>query len=132
MAHVGDDLLSGIRAVVHRRALPLATRRLTIETSRPGRDAGLAGGTVLAVDHALPPDGMRMLVRRGLDGTTPPLAASVPKPDFLTSERSSTDTARSALQGAACPRQGNTPTCSIRVIVSSTFFQPDSAGRRRL
>ena len=62
MAHVSDDLLSGIRAVVYRRALPLATRRLTIETSRLGRDAGLAGGTALAVDHALSPDGMRMLV----------------------------------------------------------------------
>ena len=31
----------------------------------------------------------------------------------LTSKRSSMHTDHSALQGAACPRQGNTPTCSI-------------------
>lgn len=34
MARISDDLLAGVRAVVYRRALPLATRGLLIQTQR--------------------------------------------------------------------------------------------------
>lgn len=58
IAHMSDDLLSGVRASVYRRAPPLATRRLTIELSRVGREAGVLGGIALAVDNALSADGL--------------------------------------------------------------------------
>ncbi len=63
MAHMSDDLLAGIRAVVYRRALPLATRRLSIENSQLGRDAGLVGGIALGVDKVLSPRGIQDLLQ---------------------------------------------------------------------
>jgi predicted NBD/HSP70 family sugar kinase len=59
LAHVSDDLLSGVRAAVYRRSPPLATRRLTIEISRVGREAGMKGGVALGVDAALSPQGLQ-------------------------------------------------------------------------
>ena len=53
LAHMSDDLLSGVRAAVYRRAPPLATRRLTIENSRVGREAGIIGGIALGADSVL-------------------------------------------------------------------------------
>ncbi|GGP24798.1 ROK family transcriptional regulator [Silvimonas amylolytica] len=63
MAHMSDDLLAGIRAVVYRRALPLATRRLSIENSQLGRDAGLVGGIALGIDKVLSPRGIQELLQ---------------------------------------------------------------------
>jgi predicted NBD/HSP70 family sugar kinase len=48
-----DDLLAGIRAVVYRRALPLATRNLVISHSTLGNYSGTAGGLVLGIETAL-------------------------------------------------------------------------------
>lgn len=58
LARLSDDLLSGVRAAVYRRAPPLATRRLTIENSRVGREAGIIGGIVLGVESAMSPIGL--------------------------------------------------------------------------
>lgn len=57
------DMLAGIRSVVYQRALPLATRHLTLATSVLGRHAGLAGGVVAAVELVLSPDGIEQLLR---------------------------------------------------------------------
>lgn len=57
----GDDVLAGIRSVVYRRALPLATRNLVLTHSTLGRNAGVAGGLVAAVEHALSPAGIRAI-----------------------------------------------------------------------
>lgn len=65
LAHMSDDLLSGVRAAVYRRAPPLATRRLTIENSRVGREAGVLGGIALGVDHALSTQGLQKMQTRG-------------------------------------------------------------------
>lgn len=62
LAPLRDDLLAGIRAVVYRRATPLATRALTIETSRLGERAGVIGAVQLAHQHALSPEGMQHLL----------------------------------------------------------------------
>jgi predicted NBD/HSP70 family sugar kinase len=48
-----DDVLAGIRAVVYRRALPLATRNLVISHPTLGSHSGTAGGTVLGIERAL-------------------------------------------------------------------------------
>lgn len=62
LATAGDDLVAGIRSVVYRRALPLATRNLALGPSTLGADAGCTGGGVLAVEHALSPDGISTLL----------------------------------------------------------------------
>ncbi|MBO1334563.1 ROK family protein [Streptomyces sp. VRA16 Mangrove soil] len=62
VADAGDDLIAGIRSVVYRRALPLATRALTLGPSLLGPDAAGLGGGVLAVEHALSPDGITGLM----------------------------------------------------------------------
>jgi predicted NBD/HSP70 family sugar kinase len=55
LAELRDDLLAGIRGVVYHRALPLATRRLKIETTALGRHAGIRGALILASEHARSP-----------------------------------------------------------------------------
>ena len=50
-----DDMLAGIRAVVYRRALPLATRNLIIGHPSLGEWSGISGGLVLGIEHALTP-----------------------------------------------------------------------------
>lgn len=48
---VGDLLLAGIREVVYRRSTALSTRRLVIQRSLIGDDAGVIGASILAVDE---------------------------------------------------------------------------------
>ncbi|GAA0503535.1 ROK family transcriptional regulator [Saccharopolyspora thermophila] len=55
---VCDDLLAGIRSVVYRRALPLATRNLSLANSVLGRCAGLAGAVVAGIENVLSPEGI--------------------------------------------------------------------------
>jgi predicted NBD/HSP70 family sugar kinase len=62
IASLHDDLLADIRAAVYRRALPLATRTVAIETTLLGRRAGIEGARRRAVHHLLSPHGLaRML-----------------------------------------------------------------------
>lgn len=65
LAHMSDDLLSGVRAAVYRRAPPLATRRLTIENSLVGREAGILGGIALGVDNTLSTQGLQRIQEGG-------------------------------------------------------------------
>lgn len=53
-----DDMLAGIRAVVYRRALPLATRNLVISQPSLGEWSGTGGGLVLGIEHALTESGL--------------------------------------------------------------------------
>ncbi|WP_306317087.1 MULTISPECIES: ROK family protein [unclassified Streptomyces] len=76
LAGAGDELLAGVRSVVYRQALPLATRRLVLEPSTLGEHAGRVGGTVLAVEHVLSPDGVMDLMERRLDRSTQAAPAS--------------------------------------------------------
>jgi predicted NBD/HSP70 family sugar kinase len=48
LSELHDEILSGVRAAVYQRALPLATRKLTITTSQLGTDAGIVGAIALA------------------------------------------------------------------------------------
>jgi len=51
-----DPLVAGVRATVYQRATALATRRLRIEPSRLGDNAGLIGCAMLALDRVLSPE----------------------------------------------------------------------------
>ncbi|HKR41031.1 MAG TPA: ROK family transcriptional regulator, partial [Paraburkholderia sp.] len=53
MTQFGAEMLASVRAVVYRRALPLATRALSVELSVLNKRAGLVGGVVLGVEHIL-------------------------------------------------------------------------------
>ena len=53
-----DDLLAGVRSGVYNRAMPLATRNLTIAHSVLGPVAGVVGGAVSAIEHVLSPEGL--------------------------------------------------------------------------
>ncbi|OIV38990.1 sugar kinase [Mangrovactinospora gilvigrisea] len=65
LAAAGDELIAGVRAVVYRRALPLATRHLELAPSELGKRAGYVGGGVLAVEQVLSPDGITGLMGPG-------------------------------------------------------------------
>ncbi len=51
----GEHLIAGVREVVYRRSLPLATQDLRIVQSRTGDRAGIIGAAVMVIDHALAP-----------------------------------------------------------------------------
>jgi predicted NBD/HSP70 family sugar kinase len=53
LAELRDELLAAIRGVIYQRALPLATRRLTIASC--GEHAAVAGAALLARQRALSP-----------------------------------------------------------------------------
>ncbi len=53
VAEAGEHLIAGIREVVYRRSLPLATQHLRIVASRTGARAGVLGASAMAADHVL-------------------------------------------------------------------------------
>lgn len=73
LADLRDELLAVIRGVIYQLALPLATRRLTIDTASSRPDAALVGAVVLARQKALAPGTISSL----LTGT-PTLRAAPP------------------------------------------------------
>ncbi|GHJ35496.1 ROK family transcriptional regulator [Streptomyces sp. TS71-3] len=52
LSELRDEVLAGVRAIVYEHALPLATRKLVITTSRLGADAGTTGAIALAARMA--------------------------------------------------------------------------------
>ena len=61
-----DDLLAGVRSGVYNRAMPLATRNLTLAHSVLGPVAGVVGGAVSAIEHILSPEGLTHALTTGL------------------------------------------------------------------
>ena len=55
VAEAGEHLIAGIREVVYRRSLPLATQHLRIVTSQARSEVGILGASAMAVDHVLSP-----------------------------------------------------------------------------
>lgn len=62
MTQFAAEMLAGVRSVVYQRALPLATRRLSVELSTLGYRAGIIGAVVLGVEHVLSPSGLRSMM----------------------------------------------------------------------
>ncbi|MFD1717572.1 ROK family protein [Georgenia deserti] len=55
VAEAGEHLLAGIREVVYRRSLPLATQHLRLVASRTGGRSGVLGAAAMAAQHVLSP-----------------------------------------------------------------------------
>lgn len=49
-----DHLLTGVREVVYRRSLPMATRNITISRSVLGERAATVGAAAMVIEHVLP------------------------------------------------------------------------------
>lgn len=62
MVEAGEHLMAGIREVLYRRSLPLATQHLRIVTAQSKEKAGVLGGAYLAIDHVLSPVAIDTLV----------------------------------------------------------------------
>jgi glucokinase len=62
IAHAGEHLLAGVREVVYRRSIPLATRNLLIVQSRGGDRAGVLGAAILVVQQVLSAAGVEEIV----------------------------------------------------------------------
>lgn len=58
LAMASDAVLAGIRSIVYRRALPLATRDLTVTLPALGFESGIAGGLAVGIESALSPEGI--------------------------------------------------------------------------
>ncbi|MHA7262826.1 ROK family protein [Arthrobacter sp. TMN-37] len=56
LAQAGEHLLAGIREVVYRRSLPLATEHLRVVPSLAGQRAGVLGAATMAITHVLSPE----------------------------------------------------------------------------
>lgn len=55
IARAGEHLLAGIREVVYRRSIPLATKHLGIVQSEAGERAGVLGAAIMVTQHVLAP-----------------------------------------------------------------------------
>jgi predicted NBD/HSP70 family sugar kinase len=53
IARAGEHLLAGIREVVYRRSIPLATQHLAIVQSQAGDAAGALGAAIMVIRHVL-------------------------------------------------------------------------------
>jgi predicted NBD/HSP70 family sugar kinase len=74
LSQVGEHLIAGVREIVYRRSLPLATEDLRIVQSATGDQAGIAGAAAMVVDHVLAPAQLDNL----LSSTPPPGVTSSP------------------------------------------------------
>jgi predicted NBD/HSP70 family sugar kinase len=64
LSQAGEHLIAGVREVVYRRSLPLATTELRIVRSRAGNRAGVIGAATMVIDHALSPFELDALLDR--------------------------------------------------------------------
>ncbi len=62
LAEAGEHLLAGIREVVYRRSLPLATQHLRIVASRAQGRAGILGASTMAIEHVLAGDALDAII----------------------------------------------------------------------
>ncbi|WP_203453752.1 ROK family transcriptional regulator [Jiangella aurantiaca] len=62
LSQAGEHLIAGVREIVYRRSLPLATQDLRIVQSSTGDRAGIIGAAVMVIDHALAPAQVDLLM----------------------------------------------------------------------
>ena len=55
IARAGEHLLAGVREVVYRRSIPLATQHLAIVQTQAGDRAGVLGAAIMVTRHVLSP-----------------------------------------------------------------------------
>jgi predicted NBD/HSP70 family sugar kinase len=64
LAIVDDHLLSGMRELVYKRSLPLATRDLQLVISPPDLDAGIVGAAILVVEEQMKGQNIESVISR--------------------------------------------------------------------
>lgn len=64
LAIANDHLLAGIRELVYKRSLPLATRELELVISPPDPDAGIMGAAILVVEEQMKAQNVEMVILR--------------------------------------------------------------------
>lgn len=64
LAVVNDHLLAGIRELVYKRSLPLATRELELVISPPDPDAGIMGAAILVVEEQMKAQNVETVILR--------------------------------------------------------------------
>lgn len=65
LAGAGEHLMAGIREVVYRRSLPLATAHLHVVLSKAGGQAGILGATRMVTQHVLSAGSIERMVQNG-------------------------------------------------------------------
>lgn len=65
VARAGEHLLAGVREVVYRRSIPLATQHLAIVQTQAGERAGVLGAAIMVARDVLSPANVDALVARG-------------------------------------------------------------------
>jgi glucokinase len=64
IARASEHLLAGVREVVYRRSIPLATEHLEIVRSHTDHDAGVLGAAMMVIERLLTPGSVDLLVGR--------------------------------------------------------------------
>ncbi|RUM24384.1 ROK family transcriptional regulator [Rhizobium vallis] len=64
LATLDDHLLAGVRELVYKRSLPLATRELEIVISPPDPDAGIVGAAFLVVEEQMKEGNVESVIAR--------------------------------------------------------------------
>jgi predicted NBD/HSP70 family sugar kinase len=72
IAHADHLLLAGVREVIYKRSLPLATRHLRIVRSQLDDRAGVVGAAMLAIEHVLAPETIDRVIAASDSGSAPP------------------------------------------------------------
>jgi glucokinase len=70
IARAGEHLLAGVREVVYRRSIPLATQNLSIVQSQAGETAGARGAAIMATQHVLSPAHVEATIARASAGAS--------------------------------------------------------------
>jgi predicted NBD/HSP70 family sugar kinase len=65
IARAGEHLLAGVREVVYRRSIPLATQHLGIVQSQAGETAGVLGAAIMVTQQVLSPAAVDARAARG-------------------------------------------------------------------
>jgi predicted NBD/HSP70 family sugar kinase len=67
LSSAGEHLIAGVREVVYARSMPLASENLSIVASKVGREGGIIGANVLAIEHVLDAGTIDSMVEESLE-----------------------------------------------------------------
>ncbi len=73
VGRAGEDLIAGVREVVYRHSLPLATEHLQIVPARGDANGGAVGAAIMAARHALAPEAIQTWLTPAATSTTDPI-----------------------------------------------------------
>ncbi|MFM6939863.1 MAG: ROK family protein [Rhodoluna sp.] len=66
LSSTGEHLIAGVREVVYARSMPLASENLSIVQSKVGREGGIIGANVLAIEHVLSAETIDLMIEQKL------------------------------------------------------------------